>query len=261
MKRLLVYDNRKIDPCYWDVSNAELEAGAFLALFKTLDEDWNVYFSLKEKTTEDAPTFPDGHPEGCFCDSCKSVRDAIKRFPGEQEDSKEQRRLYKLAAQGDADAARALCEQRNTHEYERFHIRRVDEAKGKYAPVLWGDSKNCAEAFIDENHFAIWKRHGSRGDFRLQASAKEVEKRFTELSFIMTRLPVLEPVTVKFRPQRDMTEERWLSRELGIDSPKNTVLYAQGLAMLKLGEYTLVNPYRIIQKICGAHLRESKRFD
>lgn len=43
MKKILLYSNRKCDPTWWDVSTPELEDSAFLALFKILDDEWQVY--------------------------------------------------------------------------------------------------------------------------------------------------------------------------------------------------------------------------
>lgn len=46
--KILVYGNRKSDDIYYDASTPEKEDIAYLALFKILDEEWEVYADLEE---------------------------------------------------------------------------------------------------------------------------------------------------------------------------------------------------------------------
>lgn len=41
--KILVYTNRKVDDEFYDASTPEKENAAYLAVFKTLDEDWQAY--------------------------------------------------------------------------------------------------------------------------------------------------------------------------------------------------------------------------
>lgn len=41
--KILVYGNRKADDEFYDASTPEKENAAYLAIFKTLDQDWQVY--------------------------------------------------------------------------------------------------------------------------------------------------------------------------------------------------------------------------
>jgi uncharacterized protein with FMN-binding domain len=266
VKRVLVYENRKAPPAYWDASTAELEAGAFLALFKHLDEDWQVYSGLTQEVSQ--ATLPKGHPEACFCDECKGVRAEISRFAREVRDQKDDLALYEMAKKGDADAARALCASRKDHEYEEFKIEQVSEAKAQYAPSKWGVTAACGEAFIDENHVSVWMKHGKITSVRLVSTAKEALERFTDriLKFDPKKLEVTKPVTVKFKAQGTQTEDKWLGRELGIymedkRTAKDLELREAGLAMLRAGEYTLVNPFGLSQFRCEGCRREQTRFD
>jgi hypothetical protein len=54
--KILVYGNRKTENIYYDASTPEKEEAAYLALFKILDEEWEVYVELEaaHKTLYDA---------------------------------------------------------------------------------------------------------------------------------------------------------------------------------------------------------------
>lgn len=57
MKKILLYENRKVDPVAWDASTPELKKNAFLQLFRLLDEDWQLFTELADmqsKVYEDA---------------------------------------------------------------------------------------------------------------------------------------------------------------------------------------------------------------
>lgn len=76
--KILVYGNRKADDTYYDVSTPGKENAAYLALFKILDEEWDVYVELE---TAHKP-------------------------------------LYDAAKSGDAQAAKKLMYLRRRYEYE-----------------------------------------------------------------------------------------------------------------------------------------------
>jgi hypothetical protein len=84
MLKILLYENRKCDPVAFDASTPELEKAAYLALFKLLDEDWEVY-------------------------SCGDLN-AI------------QQKLYDKAKAGDVEAAKKLLTARRDYEYEMWQF-------------------------------------------------------------------------------------------------------------------------------------------
>ena len=90
MKKVLVYDNRKMDPVIWDASTPELEDKALLALFKFFDE-WNFYEDLRDNPQ---PTLIGTNQYG----------------------------LYQKAKTGDIVACKRLLGQRKGNEYEFWQI-------------------------------------------------------------------------------------------------------------------------------------------
>ena len=86
LKRVLEYYNRKTDAVIFDASTVELEAAAFLKLFKLLDEEWDVYsYGMTEREKD----------------------------------------LYDQAKLGDAAAANQLLTRRQRCEYEEWRFRNV----------------------------------------------------------------------------------------------------------------------------------------
>lgn len=84
--KVLIYGNRKQDDDIYDISTPEKEAAAFLRLFNTLDEEWQVY--------------------------------------GGNLGAKEQP-LYDAAKKGDGAAAKRLLTMRKSYEYEEWHYGEV----------------------------------------------------------------------------------------------------------------------------------------
>jgi hypothetical protein len=84
LKKILLYENRKIDPEAFDASTPELENEAFLKLFKLLDEDWDVY-------------------------SCEDL-------------SEQHQTWYDAAKAGDPEAAKKLLKARRSYEYEEWQF-------------------------------------------------------------------------------------------------------------------------------------------
>lgn len=83
--KVLIYGNRKQDDEMYDISTPEKEAAAYLVVFKTLDEDWQVYIEVEGK----------------------------------------QKELYEKAKKGDSESAKKLMNQRKSYEYEEIRIGEV----------------------------------------------------------------------------------------------------------------------------------------
>lgn len=93
--KVLIYDNRKIDPIVIDASTEEAELAAFMALFKYLNDEWQVYSDLEDIGDEDA------------------------------RHSRAQAALYKKAIDGCAKSTRALLLARRSYEYEYCSLHEV----------------------------------------------------------------------------------------------------------------------------------------
>ena len=88
MKKVLVYQNRKIDPMIWDISTPELRLKALLALFNML-EKWGYYNDIQS-----------------------DLADQLEL----------QKRLYEMANEGNPSAAEELLTLRRawSYDYERW---------------------------------------------------------------------------------------------------------------------------------------------
>jgi len=93
--KVLLYDNRKIDPIVIDASTEEAELAAFMALFKYLKDEWHSYYYL-DNVAETAAS-----------------------------DIRAQSALYKKACGGCAKSARQLLKSRVSYEYEEWCFRNV----------------------------------------------------------------------------------------------------------------------------------------
>jgi len=87
--RILLYSNRKMEPIAFDASTPELEAAAFLKLFRFFDHD----------------------QEGGY-----NMYDGGRGLPGSQGT------LYQKAKVGDSTAARKLLTARMRYEYEQWSL-------------------------------------------------------------------------------------------------------------------------------------------
>ena len=112
-RRVLVYESRKLGRKLFDVSTAELTAGAYLTLFRVFDEA-EFYTGLSEI---EAPV-PDGHPVGCRCSDCCDAR----LFNADLPERKRQAELRRCAQSGDHAAAYELLDARRRAraEYQTF---------------------------------------------------------------------------------------------------------------------------------------------
>lgn len=106
MKKVLIYENRKIDPIVWDVSTLELRAKAFMELFRILDKDWEAYSDLDDECIQ----------EGCS-HSCTYHKVIEPTRP-----NLDQQGLYAAAKGGNAKATEQLLHMRRDYEYESWVI-------------------------------------------------------------------------------------------------------------------------------------------
>ncbi len=129
VKKVLMYENRKIDPMVLDASTPELEQKAFLKLFNYLDENWEVYAGLKELkepkkpslTQEQIASLPEGELKRVALAEHERYPDVYREYKKEER----QKSLYALAKSGDAVAAKRLLESRRDYEYEIWNILNV----------------------------------------------------------------------------------------------------------------------------------------
>jgi hypothetical protein len=125
--KILVYENRKCDPEYYDASTPEKASAAYLALFETLDNNWDVYCELAdfkpevEKVCE--PCQKELHrlceKDNCCCAADEQCSKRARRLRIERAETKQQQEWYKAAKSGDAESARWLITARSGYEYER----------------------------------------------------------------------------------------------------------------------------------------------
>lgn len=89
MATILVYGNRKQDDVAWDISTPEARKEGFVALFNYLKDEWQVYSA---------------------------------DYWGGTSQEKTQKELYRLALEGDGEAAEKLLKMRQRYEYEEWNI-------------------------------------------------------------------------------------------------------------------------------------------
>jgi len=90
--QILRYENRKMDPIFYDISTPEKREAGYRCLFKILNEEWMVYEDLKE------------------------VTDRSKQSHSQRR----QRILYCRAEVGDYESIKLLMNCRKNYEYEKF---------------------------------------------------------------------------------------------------------------------------------------------
>lgn len=131
--KVLLYDNRKIDPFGWDVSTKEKERAGFLALFNYLDKTWKCYGELEryeeelEKVNQDLDRIEniveDSIPDDSyFIKICKGAIEDLKNAKKIWEEMKWHYALLLKARKGDAVSANYLLSNRKSHEYEFWQI-------------------------------------------------------------------------------------------------------------------------------------------
>ncbi len=144
--KVLVYENRKQDPQYWDASTPEKENAAFERLYQLLRDSWEVYVDLAEELEK--PT-PESEPpltavtvalptqlikeiravaEAAGATAEKVLTDALQRhFPPESHPDPFQVKLYTRAQAGDVAAMKKLMKLRRDYEYEHWTLAEVEE--------------------------------------------------------------------------------------------------------------------------------------
>lgn len=137
MKKLLMYENRKSAPLFWDISTPELQEGAVRALFRHLDNDWRVYSGLDDlvepQTPGMAPEEAEQLPEGPIRDAAlKEINDYDARLRNHMRSSLE-KSLYERARSGEYPAMLALLKARKGYEYESWRIFPVQEGEPNHA--------------------------------------------------------------------------------------------------------------------------------
>ena len=135
--KILLYDNRKIDPFGWDVSTKEKERAGFLALFNYLDKTWKCYGELErykeelEKVLSDLSELEsvveDREPDGIVVEVCKEKIRDLEKAKEHLEKMKWHHALLIKARKGDAVAANYLLSNRKNHEYEFWQIIEIDD--------------------------------------------------------------------------------------------------------------------------------------
>lgn len=125
--KILVYSGDYGDS-YWDISTPELEAAAYLELFKYLNEECKVYTDLTE--VDEPAEVVDDHVKGCKCGRCDLFDVAAQKRSRDLETKRKARQLdlYTKATNGDKAAAKALILLRKTYEYEEVHNATVRRA-------------------------------------------------------------------------------------------------------------------------------------
>jgi hypothetical protein len=135
--KILVYENRKCDPSYYDASTPEKELAAYLLLFKQL-EDWDIYCELKEFVPADQNRMCKPCEKGlhkyceeddCFCNVNEKISvpcvNNLRRQRMVQAEFVAQKKLYDAAKQGDANSAKQLIRRRKDYEYEDVSLQDV----------------------------------------------------------------------------------------------------------------------------------------
>ena len=243
MRRILIYENRKTDPVFWDATTPELEAGAVLALFKHLDKDWQVYAGLTEGPY--IPERPKDHVEGCMCEPCQSHRKATAAAPKEERQTAEHLALYKAAKKGDADAALKLLTARKDWEYESFKFVWADEVTGEnYAPRTWGETKPCSTVYVTDDGLVRWEQH-ERVRYNLYADKKAAIAYLTKQFRFESRGEV--------QPEEPWTLTDRMNAEPEFEKRAKALIAEKTLKPKKAAV--------LIQKVCGGCRREIERFD
>jgi len=263
VRRILVYGNRKTDgDQYWDASTEELEAGAFLELFKLLDESWKVYSSLKDDPY--LPEFPKEHPEGCMCEPCKTARKYREEAPKEKANNLRMLELYKRAKKGEAIAAKALLTARKDDEYEEFRFAFVESATATYPKREWGVTKPCGTAYVHESGLTLWGNH-NRMTYSFSNGLKKAIERLTGKQGVLHYdLATKEEVTIdklwdlSFRPKKpEETDEDYVQWVMGCE-PEDA---KAALELFKKGNFVPGKVLKFHKQVCPSCKREMERFD
>ncbi len=135
--KILVYENRKCDPEYWDISTPEKRTAAYLAVFQYLDDAWQVYSDLEEIETLGTAICEPCQKKihrlceraDCVCVDSEECSRRTKQRGYDLRDAIQQKALYDAAKNGNATAAYRLVRSRgsDSSEYENVQEREVND--------------------------------------------------------------------------------------------------------------------------------------
>jgi hypothetical protein len=132
MKKVLMYQNRKSSPLVWDISTSEKENQAYLALFKYLDESWQVYSDLIDLSEPKKPSLSleviTGLPDGSLKDQAKREHYEYENAVKELKTKQYQAKLYTSAKKGEVIGAKKLITLRRYYEYEQYDILNIQNS-------------------------------------------------------------------------------------------------------------------------------------
>jgi hypothetical protein len=270
VKRVLIYENRKSgEPYVLDASSLELEAGAYLALFRCLDQ-WQVYEDLKEATYQ--RHLPEGHVPGCLCEACKMFQEGQKQLPLLEQKRQMDLKLYQRAANGEAAAARALLDHRNSpdSEYENFRFVTVEASTSSYPPRIWGEQKPCGEAFVCNNGLYVWGLHGAvetrlgrqTHGYGYRPGRKAALEYLTNSGILRFNAATQTQVDLgdevwTFKPRKDGWDDgEWMYRGLCSEAEHAKT----GIPLLERGSFTPGKVLRLTWAVCSSCKRDIERF-
>jgi hypothetical protein len=136
-KQVLIWRGKHCDE-YWDASG-DKELGAFLAMFKMLDDN-EMYYGIADNTWEDTSKdmekFKKEHdelkallptlPESLKGEANKKISYAVRNYR-ELDNLSRQRELYVKAKAGDGLSAKRLIQDRRDYEYEGYDLRPLND--------------------------------------------------------------------------------------------------------------------------------------
>ncbi len=126
--KVLYYSNRKCNGMYWDASNPEKEAAAFLALFNYLKDYWEVYESLEDDlqdaqnsikaTSTKLSAISDSAEYSAKKYDLEELHTWVTRYERDIRIIGNQLQLFKEACAGNAKSAFNLLKLRKGDDYE-----------------------------------------------------------------------------------------------------------------------------------------------
>lgn len=132
LTKVLMYENRKVDPICWDASAPKEEAAALLCLVRHF-EDWQFYHMLKGSEAElkkideelEQLIVAETPPEHVLHQQAEDRKHELEKQRIDVKRMVEQYQLYKAAMKGNVKAAEALLYARKQHEYEYWDFMKV----------------------------------------------------------------------------------------------------------------------------------------
>lgn len=137
--RVLVYGNRKEDNTYYNISTPEKRNASYLALFKHLDENWNLYDDLDEEVEEENVceacfknlcSYCHGR-YNCYCENSTACSLRTRKQRSSKDEASWQRGWLKDARRGIAAAAIKLLQARQEYQYGSYQEANVIDPEEK----------------------------------------------------------------------------------------------------------------------------------